>query len=158
VNVELDHFIGQDTYTSVLMAVMKVTGNMGATTGKRAFLPGAFFDSHARHPFVAEAARQISVDMHYAQIIRDEVTYNLPSTFTVENLPADSPVSWPAHAVFIARAKADKQTIQMSRSLAVAFTFVDPKNYGELRDFYQKVAAADQQQIVLVRAPQVSSN
>jgi hypothetical protein len=34
-------------------------------------------------------------------------------------------------------------------ALARAFTFLQPEEYGQLRDFYQKVAAADQQQLVL---------
>jgi hypothetical protein len=31
------------------------------------------------------------------------------------------------------------------------YTILDPKEYGSLHDFYQKVAAADQQQITLAR-------
>jgi hypothetical protein len=44
------------------------------------------------------------------------------------------------------------------RLLAYNFTLLDPKEYSDLHDFYQKVAAADQQQLVLVRAPQARGN
>jgi hypothetical protein len=38
--------------------------------------------------------------------------------------------------------------------LARAFTLAKPLEYQDLRGFYQKVAAADQQQLVLTAAPQ----
>jgi hypothetical protein len=37
----------------------------------------------------------------------------------------------------------------MTRTLARVFTLAKPEEYQDLRGFYQKVAAADQQQIVL---------
>jgi hypothetical protein len=152
VNVEFDHFLGLEDFNSMLMAVVKVSGNIGAATGKRVFLPGAFFESRAKHPFVSEAVRQTSVDMHYSEVIHDDVIYNLPATFAVENLPTDTSLPWSGRAVFSAKAKVTKQNVEMGRNLAIAFTFLDPKDYPALRDFFQKITTADQQQLVIVRS------
>ena len=48
-------------------------------------------------------------------------------------------------------ASADGQ-VTIVRSLAYNYTLLESKSYGELHDFFQKVAAADQQQLVLTRA------
>jgi hypothetical protein len=41
------------------------------------------------------------------------------------------------------------------RVFARNFCLLYPKDYNDLRDFYQKVAAADQAQLVLTKAPPV---
>ena len=38
------------------------------------------------------------------------------------------------------------------------FTFAKPEEYQDLRGFYQKIAAADQQQLVLTRTPVAKGN
>jgi hypothetical protein len=44
------------------------------------------------------------------------------------------------------------------RSLSRAFTFALPAEYQDLRGFYQKVATADQQQLVLTAASATKRN
>jgi len=151
-HAELDHFLGLEEYNNILMAVVKISGVIGTSTGKRMFLPYAFFESHAKHPFVAEAKRLTAVDMHYADVVREEVTYTLPDGYAVESLPADTSNSWPSHAIFQAKVSSDKSTVTINRNLARAFILLEPGLYNDLRDFYQKVATADQQQLVLARS------
>ncbi|WP_263354072.1 DUF3857 domain-containing protein [Acidicapsa acidisoli] len=158
VDAELDHFLALDDYHSVLMAIVKVSGNMGTATGKRVFLPGVFFESRAKHPFVAEEKRLTPVDMEYADTVSDEVTYHLPDTFAVESAPPDSSIPWPGHAAFQLKSVAKKNDITVARTFARAFALLEPKDYSSLRDFYQKVATADQQQLVLKVAPANGGN
>ena len=40
-------------------------------------------------------------------------------------------------------------TSEVARILARGFTLLDPSEYGKLRDFYDKVATTDRQQVVL---------
>jgi hypothetical protein len=42
--------------------------------------------------------------------------------------------------------------IEVTRTLARAFTLAKPEEYQDLRGFYQKVAVADQGQLVLTAA------
>jgi hypothetical protein len=51
------------------------------------------------------------------------------------------------------KAKTDPGQVTITRTLARSFTFAGTDDYQNLRDFYQKVAAADQQQLVLTSAP-----
>jgi hypothetical protein len=149
VTADFDHFLGLDDYHSQLMGIVKLSGNMGTKTGKRVFLPGVFFASRAKHPFVADEKRQTAVDMEYADDIVDEVTYHVPDTFSVESAPPDTSIPWTGHAAFQLKSKVDKNSIEVDRTLARAFTMVMPKDYSALHEFYQKVATADQQQLVL---------
>jgi hypothetical protein len=91
--------------------------------------------------------------MHYGDTVTDQVTYHLPTGFTVEGAPQDAKITWPQHAVFIAKSVSAPGTITIVRSLASAFTFAKPEEYQDLRGFYQKVAAADQAQLVLTKTP-----
>jgi hypothetical protein len=48
--------------------------------------------------------------------------------------------------------------VTIARSLARAFVIAMPKEYEDLRGFYQKVAAADQQQLVLTATSPAKGN
>jgi transglutaminase-like putative cysteine protease len=159
VEAELDHFLALDDFHAQLMAVVKVTGNIGTATGKRVFLPGVFFESSATHPFVAQEKRIAPVDMSYADVVRDEVVYHLPEGFTVESTPAVTEIPWPNHAAFQLKSNVKNNTVTVSRIIAKNFTVLSPEEYKDVHDFYQKVAAADQQQLVLtVASPAKAGN
>jgi hypothetical protein len=152
---EFDHFLALDDYNN-LVAVLKVSGQLGSATGKRFFLPGMFFESRARHPFVSTEFRKIPVDVHYPERVVDDVTYHLPDGFSVESAPQSATVPWGSSAQLRVASKSDKGTVEIARSLAYNFTLVEQKDYTQLHDFYQKVATADQQQLVLARAAQAT--
>jgi hypothetical protein len=148
VTVDFDHFLGLEDYHTQLMGIVKISGNMGTSTGMRAFLPGVFFESHAKHPFVEEEKRETAVDMEHAEMIEDSVTYHLPDSFQVESAPTNSKIPWTAHALFDLKSTVAKNDIKVDRVFVRGFSFLDAKGYPALRDFYQKVATADQQQLV----------
>jgi hypothetical protein len=149
----VDHFLGMDDPESNLMAVVNVTGNLGAATAKRLLLPGFFFQAHGHAPFVNQDKRQEAVDMQYGDRVSDEVTYKLPDGMVVEGAPTDASFPWTGHAVYIAKTVSEPGKVVVARTLARAFTEAKPEEYQDLRGFYQKVAAADQQQLVLTAGP-----
>jgi hypothetical protein len=158
VEAHVDHFVGIDDPDANLVAVIKAKGSLGAVTSKRILLPAFFFETRGSHPFVAQEKRQQPVDMRYGDIITDQVTYHLPDGFTVEGAPPDDKIAWPQHANLIDKTVMAPGQITIARSLARAFTFAKPEEYQDLRGFYQKVAAADQQQLVLTTAPAAKGN
>src|SRR5208282_2558567 len=89
------------------------------------------------------------VDMHYGEQTVDQVTYHLPAGLAVEGAPQDAKIPWEGHAVLVLKTKPEGGAITVTRQLARAFTIAKPEEYQSLREFYQKVAAADQQQLVL---------
>jgi len=149
VTADFDHFLALEDYHSQLMGIVKISGNIGNSTGKRVFVPGVFFESRAKHPFVATEQRTTTVDMEYAELVQDEVTYEMPEVYSVESAPADTSVPWTGHAAFSLKAKVDKNRITVARTFVRGFALVQPKDYSALRDFYEKVQTADQQQLVL---------
>jgi hypothetical protein len=158
VEADFDHFLGLPEYDSNLIAVVKVSGNVGTATGKRFFLPGLFFESRGKHPFAAEEKRTTPVDVHYPKTEQDEVFYHLPEGFTMESAPQNAKASWPDHAVLSITSSATGDTIKVDRTLLYNYTLLSSEDYPQLHDFYQKVATADQQQLVLTRATVAKGN
>jgi hypothetical protein len=153
VRSDFDHFLGLDQYESNLLGLVRVSGSLGAVTGKRILLPGLFFESKTRYPFVAQEKRTVPVDVQYARTISDDVTFHLPVGYKVESTPQTSKVEWPEHADLAISVSLDGNGVNVTRSLACDYVVLDAKEYGNLRGFYQRLSLADQQQVVLVRAP-----
>ncbi len=152
VEAHVNHFLSMDDPYTNLMAVVNVKGSLGAATAKRLILPGFFFETRGHVPFVNEDKRLEPVDMHYGDRVTDEITYHLPDGMTVEGAPQDANIGWPAHALFVAKSATQPGQITIAQTLSVAFTLAKPEEYQDLRGFYQKVAAADQEQLVLTRS------
>jgi len=153
VQMHVDHFLGLDDPDSNLMAIVKVQGTLGAATSKRLILPGYFFEARGKTPFVSQDKRLEAVDMHYGDRESEQVTYHLPDGLAVEGAPPDANIPWKGHAVYVTKSASKPGQVIVARSLARAFALAKPEEYQDLRGFYQKVAAADQQQLVLSTAP-----
>lgn len=158
VEAHVDHFVGLDDPESALMAVVKTEGTLGTATSKRLLLPGFFFEARGHTPFVSQEKRQEAVDMHYGDQISEEVVYHLPDGFTVEGAPADGKVPWTGHAALVTKTVSTPGQVDISRTLARAFSQAKPEEYQDLRGFYQKVAASDQQQLVLTTSAPAKGN
>lgn len=158
IEVQLNGFSAMDDPDSNLVAEVKVEGSLGAATSKRLLLPGFFFETRGSHPFVDLENRQTSVDMHYGEQVTDQVVYHLPAGLSVEGAPQDTEFRWEGHAAFATRTKSEPGKVTVIRQLIRGFTFAKPEEYQDLRGFYQKVAAGDQQQLVLSLAPAAQGN
>jgi len=158
VQADFDHFLSLDDETVNLIAIIKISGNMATATGKHFFLPGLFFQSQAKHPFVAQDKRVIPIDVHYPLLEQDDVVYHLPPGFNVESSPKTSDVNWPGYAALKINSAVSNGSVEVARAFARGFALLDPKAYGDLHDFYLKLATADQQQLVLTRAPAQKGN
>ena len=158
VQADFNHFLGLSDYESNLMAMIDVSGTVANVTGKHLILPELFFGSHASHPFIAQDKRTTSIDVHFAEMNQDEVTYHMPADFAVDNAPAPASIGWANHAAFKSSSTVKGNDIVTTRIVGYNFTMLESKEYGDLRDFYQKVAAADQQQLVLTRSQTAKGN
>jgi hypothetical protein len=148
----VDHFLALSDPDSILMAVVNVSGTMGTATAKRLLLPGTFFEARERVPFVKQEKRLTPVDMRYGVAVRDEITYHLPEGMRVEGAPADTRMPWTGQATYVLKTVPVPGTVIVTRGLSRAFDMLKAEDYQTLRGFYQKVAAADQQQLVLTMA------
>jgi len=146
---ELTGFQGMDTSAGYLSATVKVSGQLGSATGKRLMLPGFFFSTGAHAQFVAEEKRTAAIDLHYAEQVIDDAIYHLPAGFTVEGAPQAAQLPWPDHAALVVKTTPGTGTIDIKHIFARAFVLLDAKEYPALREYSQKVATNDQQQLVL---------
>jgi hypothetical protein len=154
----IDHFLALDTPDSNLVAIVNANGSLGTATSKRLLLPGFFFESRGGHPFVDQAQRIEPVDMRYAEQVTDQVTLHLPPGFAVEGAPQDARIPWENHAVLITKSAVSPGQIVIARQLTRGFAVLKADEYQNLRDFYKKVAAADQQQLVLTASAASKGN
>jgi hypothetical protein len=153
-----DHFLGTDDSEANLLAIVNIRGRIGSSTGKRLFLPGLFFESRAKHPFIAQDKRTTPIDVHYPETESDDVLYHLPPGFSVESAPESSDVTWKGFAVLRINSTVKDNSLEVKRGFARSITLLGPEAYNDLHDFYLKLAAADQQQIVLARAAAAKGN
>ncbi|HKN21077.1 MAG TPA: DUF3857 domain-containing protein [Terracidiphilus sp.] len=158
VTATLDHFLSLDDPEKNLLAVVNLGGSLGTPAGKRLILPGLIFESRAKHPFVAQDKRNIPIDVHYPIMESDDVIYHLPPGYAVESAPHTADVTWPGSALLRIDSVPKEDKLEVMRVLARNFTLLKPDTYNDLHDFYLKLAAADQQQIVLVRAASTKGN
>lgn len=150
VRVKTDHFDALTDFTQPLVAVVNVTGSMGTATGQRVFLPGSFFEASMKPPF-GEEKRQNPVDLHFPYAVRDQLKITLAPGLTVGSVPADAQIPLPQSATYVAKYSGSGNTYQQGRLLAVGKTVYSKDQYPQLRDFFQKAGAQDQQQVVLNR-------
>jgi Transglutaminase-like superfamily len=155
---EVTAFQGLDTSAGYLAIAVKVSGQLGSATGKRLMLPGFFFSTGAHPQFVAEEKRTAAVDLHFAEQVIDDAIYHLPSGYTVEGSPQPVQLPWPDHAALVVKTAPGPGVIEIKHIFARAFVLLDPREYPALRDYYQKIAANDQQQLVLTAAPGAGGN
>ena len=150
VRVKTDHFDGLTDVTQPLVAVVNVSGSMGTATGKRVFLPGSFFEASVKPPF-GEEKRQNPIDLHFPYAVRDQVKITLAPGLTVASVPTDAQIPLPQSATYVAKYSGSGSTYQQGRLVAVGKTVYSKDQYPQLRDFFQKTGAQDQQQVILDR-------
>jgi hypothetical protein len=158
INAEVTNMQGLDTSAGYLSVSVKVSGQLGTATGKRLLLPGFFFSTGAHAQFVSEEKREAAVDLHFADQVIDDVVYHLPAGYSVESAPQPAQLPWPDHAVLVVKTQAGPGTIDIKHIFARAFVLLDPKEYPALRDYYQKIAINDQQQLVLAQGAAAIGN
>jgi hypothetical protein len=155
---EVDKIQGLETAEGFVSVSAKVTGLLGSSTGKRLLLPGFFFSTGAHPQFVAEEKREAAVDLHHADQVIDDAVYHLPAGFTVESAPQPASLPWEGHAALVVKTAPGAGLIEIKHIFARGFVLLEAKEYPALRDYYQKIAANDQQQLVLVKAPGAAGN
>ncbi|MGP8173121.1 MAG: DUF3857 domain-containing protein [Terracidiphilus sp.] len=158
VSGEVAVFQGLDTSAEYIGAVVRLSGQLGNSTGKRLLVPAFFFSTGAHTQFVSEEKREAAVDLHYAEQVIDDVVYHLPPGFTVESAPEPVQLPWPDHATLVIKTSPGPGTIDIRHTFASFFPLIEPKDYPALRDYYQKIATNDQQQLVLVQAAGAGAN
>lgn len=145
---DVESMQGLDTSAGFLAITLKVSGQLGSVTGKHLLLPGFLFSSDDEQ-FVADEQREAPVDLRFADQVIDDVVYHLPPGYGVESAPQPVQLPWPGHAALVVKTQPGPGSIDIKHIFARAFVMLAPTEYSALRDYYQKIATNDQQQLVL---------
>jgi hypothetical protein len=149
IQTHLERIVNLDDSSKQLVAVVAVTGSLAGRAGKHLVLPRLFFESKATNPFPVDESRTLPIDMHYPAQEQEQITYVFPGGYALDGAPQDATMKWEDNAAYQLRSKVAANSITTARILARGFTLLDAKEYGQLHGFYDKVAEADHQQIVL---------
>ena len=115
--------------------------------GKRALMPVGLFSGPEKHMY-EHAIRVHPLYFHYMFEKVDDIRIELPLGWQVGTLP--QPVTNDAKLlVYTMKAENDKGNLHLERRLKCDLTILEQKYYNALRNFYQSVRSADEQQIVL---------
>ncbi|HKD59415.1 MAG TPA: transglutaminase domain-containing protein [Terracidiphilus sp.] len=149
IEASVDHLAYLDDPSKQLLAVIQVSGSFAKNAAGRIELPRMFFGAQEKNPFPAESPRELPVDMRYPAQEQEKITYALSGGCAMEGTPQDVNLRWGENAAYQLRTNAEGNSITDARILARGFTLLDPKDYEDLRGFYEKVVAADQQRLEL---------
>lgn len=134
---------------------IKIPG-WASVAGSRALLPLGIFSGTEKHVF-EYSGRTYPIYFDFRSERADDVTIELPSGWQAAALP--KPQNHDLHAVaFASSAESSKGELHLTRKLDINATEIDVKYYAALRNFYQGVKAADEQQIVLTSVTTASGN
>lgn len=125
---------------------LKVPGWVSGA-GRRALLPVGLFSAPEKHVY-EHASRVHPLYFHYTHQELDDIQIELPLGWQVNSLP--QPVKQDVKAiVFNLNTENKNGTLHLERHLTFDLITLDQKYYPTLRNFYQLVKNADEQQIVL---------
>lgn len=143
---------GWTTTEAPLKAQFEIqVANFGSKAGQRLLLPVGLFHSSGQHPF-ASTHRTHPVYFDYPWESYESVKLVLPSGMQVESLPATTRID---HGSTIYESSAAQQgnVVELKRILKMAIYYLPAANYPGLRQFYEQIRAADEQQAVLKLTP-----
>jgi transglutaminase-like putative cysteine protease len=118
-----------------------------AYVGRRQLLPMGVFSNEEKHAF-EHATRIQPMYFDFPNQHDDDVTIELPVGMRPSSIPKSSSIDRKVLTYSTSVDAADR-SLHLQRSVSLNMTLVDPKFYGQVRDFYQTVRAADEEQIVL---------
>jgi hypothetical protein len=136
-----------EALTKDFSATFHIQTAIANNAGKRVLLPLHIFQMNQK-PMFPSAERVNGVYFYYPSREIDDISLTLPASLDVENLPQPETARLD-YALYKTEWSQQERTVTMKRDLAMA-TFVFPvTEYKDLKGFYDKIKAADEQQAVL---------
>ena len=156
-DVKLSSIEKLEDYEQPLSANFNVKGPIGSSTGKRLLITGDIFETNTRPTFPHEK-REVAVYFHYPYIAQDAVRVNFPSTLKVESLPTGDKQQFQNFAAYTLKTESTPTSITFRRDYSLGEIMFLPKEYPDLRAFYNKFETKDQESVVLTAAPVTAAN
>ncbi|HEY4642890.1 MAG TPA: DUF3857 domain-containing protein [Thermoanaerobaculia bacterium] len=124
--------------------------NLGSFAGSRVLLPLSIFSESAKNPFSA-SDRKHDLYWDYERQTEDEVVLHLPDGYNIEALPQGTSSNLQA-LIFKTTWSKDEHSVTFKRLLQVNTLSIERNYYPQIRSFYKRATAADQENVVLKKA------
>jgi hypothetical protein len=141
-----------DDFESPLEVTFDVKGPIASSTGKRLLFAGDIFETNAKPTFPHEK-RDTTVYFHYGYANQDAVRVNFPPVFSVESLPVSIKQQFQNYAIYALSTESTPTSVTFRRNYTLGEIIYLPKEYADLRAFYNKFETKDQESVVLTVAP-----
>jgi len=140
-----------DDYEKPLIANFNVSGPLATLTAKRLILPGQFFEVNSK-PLFPQPTRDIAVYFEHGARISDAMRVKFPADMQIESVPKEDTFTLQSLASYHSRSEAQATQVLMRRTYDLGTVFFLPKEYTDVKSFYDKVAVDDQKPVVLLNA------
>ena len=125
---------------------LKVPG-WAAATGHRVLIPVGLFSAREKHVF-DHASRTYAIYVDYPYTESADINIQIPPGWQISSLPK----GWSDTGKVVGytfKAENDNGKLHLSRTLTVEFILIEEKYYPALRNFFQQIKTADEQQVVV---------
>lgn len=139
-----------------LVALFKISAPVVTAAGRRRLLPMHMFDFN-RPAVFQHTERKFPIYFEFPYSAIDEIHVVLPEGIRPENLPTKDEVGL-GYAFYGSQYSLQGRELTSTRILGVGGNIYEVEKYPELKSFYEKVKAGDDQQIVLSGAPNAQGN
>ena len=140
-----------DDYEKPLIANFNVETRLATLTAKRLILPGQFFEVNSK-PLFPQPTRDIAVYFEHGARISDAMRVKFPADMQIESVPKEDTFTLQSLASYHSRSEAQATQVLMRRTYDLGTVFFLPKEYTDVKSFYDKVAVDDQKPVVLLNA------
>jgi hypothetical protein len=124
--------------------------------GHRYLFPLGLFGASEKNVF-EHTARVNPIYFNFPYLNTDQITVELPFGWTVTSLPKEQKFEYTICG-FTTNAESANGSLHLQRQLRLDIQMLDARYYPAVRDFFQSVRTADDQQIVLTPAAASSQN
>lgn len=148
---EVDTLTNLTNYEKPLVVTLKVHGMLATVSAKRLILPGQFYESSSKSLF-SQPTREFPVYFEYGESLLDGVRVRFPAETKLESSPTEGRYTLQKLAIYHSRSSVQTNSILMHRQYDLGTFYIAAKDYADVHEFYDKLATADQQPIVLLRS------
>lgn len=149
--LELTSLTGHDTIDPSVTAKFNVSlPNLVSSAGSKTVIPVSIFTTMSKNPFAA-TTRKHPIYFSYPASKEDEVKLTIPAELKVATIPPVADLKGGA-LNYHSETKRQDGVITFTRSSRIDVTMIEPKYYDAIRNFFNAVATADEQPLVLVAA------
>jgi hypothetical protein len=156
-NVTMKTIVAPNDPDKPFVVQFNVSGQIATTTSKRMFIPGQLLQAGSK-PLLTSPTRENPIYFDYPYSELDDVQIALPPGIAIENLPKPEKEMMQKAALYSVNTATKGNAAIIVRNLAIGEFFYPVKDYPELKDFFAKVSAGDQEQLVLKNDGTASGN